>query len=208
MDKLGIRATLYDLVGYILPGLVLLSGLYFIFVQNARLQFNELFKCSISLQSSIILFIAAYIIGHIVATVGSIFFENRWFKTFIDRFYKFDTSIYDLKSKALFGYDYNSCGERTAIAFCQEKHPILYDVAFIFLSIYGFSRNIAVVLIILTTTAIIKIGINWAMLCISLLCIFILLHNYLRFKQYFAKQIASALMISDQNSDAPKSNVP
>jgi hypothetical protein len=62
MDKLGIRATLYDLVGYILPGLLLLSGLYFIYIQNAKIPFTELFNCSISLQSSIIIILAAYII--------------------------------------------------------------------------------------------------------------------------------------------------
>lgn len=195
MDKFGIKATLYDLIGYVFPGFLLITACYSLFFCASLPTIAEASKITFSIPFACIALATFYVTGHAIAALSSLVFENPWVSGLVNKVYAFDTSIYDERSLELFGVDYSTSGGRIAITYCLEKFPATYGLAFIFLSIYGFSRNICVVTIILTVSYLYKTNNYNLWSLVSAGSILLMLHNYFRFKQYFNNQIASSIMI-------------
>jgi hypothetical protein len=195
MDKLGIKGTIYDLIGYVLPGLLLVIGMYHVYHYPYHLSISDAINVKMSFSFIFLSIAFMYICGHIISSLSSILFENRFSSALFGNLYRFDSTKFDEKSLELFGSTYSKCSERVPIAYCQEKHPIIYDLAFIFLSFYGMARNLAM------STAVIIICWHirfphfsrWSV--IGIIIFALLFHQYLRFKLYFSKQIASSLLL-------------
>jgi hypothetical protein len=196
MDKIGIKATLYDIIGYVIPGFLFLLFIY-IFKNNLDLKWLlSLKKVDISAPYIVVIFILTYVSGHIVSSFSSFIFEGYISKWITNKLFpKPQNSIYDIKTQSLFGKPFNDCDQRSIITYCQEKHPIVYETAFVFLTIYGLSRNVAATFIVLSSFSIYKYGICSIESLIIISSTILLIRNYYRFKVNFTKQINSSLLL-------------
>jgi hypothetical protein len=195
MDKLGIKASIYDILGYIIPGLIAIIFMYMLFFEKDINWLISLKKVEYTLPFYILIFVIAYISGHIISSLSSFIFEGKITRRIIKKFSKKDFSEHNLRIIELFGKDYKDCEPQNLISFCQEKHPQLYDTAFVFLTIYGLSRNISASFIIVEIYMIKEYGLFTMQSWVIVLSIILLIRNYYRFKEYFNKKINSALYV-------------
>jgi hypothetical protein len=193
MDKFGIKGTLYDLIGYILPGLILMIGINQIF-SFEKISLENLLNIKMTLPSVFILVALLYILGHVISSLSSVIFENYYIAMVSAKIYKFDSTKYDERAIHLFGAPYSKCS-RIPIAFCQLKHPVIYETAFVFLSFYGMARNLATSMLIIFICWHIKFHLISVWSILGLVIISLLIHQYFRFKLYFDKQIATSLLV-------------
>jgi len=196
MDKFGIKATLYDLIGYALPGAFFIIGLYVLTTLPLHFDVEQILKFEISKTFAVGLLFSSYLSGYFLSSFSSFIFENKLVWWVAKNIYDINTQKYDKKAQKLFGKNYADCGIRTPIAYCQKNDPVIYETAFSFLSIYGLSRNIAAAMLILLPFAIEKFYISQWIMYYGVALIFII-HNYFRFKVYYIHQIASAIMTSE-----------
>lgn len=213
MDKLGIKATLYDFFGYLVPGLVLLLYAY-VFYQNICQELNFI----VILQSlakynkaiySILVILIGYCLGHIISSVSYFVIENSIFRNI--GFLKSKLELKEVVSLELynsfqgeyrryFNVDYNSKDIRTLICYVEKNNPEIYSTAFVFLAIYGMARNLSMISFIF---AIAEIGCfiysNSILICIYILCGLsfglVFFYEYFRFKKYFLQQILNGLLM-------------
>lgn len=194
MDSLGIKTTLYDILGYLVPGISVITGIWFISLpvdhQNTT-YVNGYFQ---SWQIWVFLSIAGYITGHVVSTFSYLIFENKISTCILNYLYPFKSNKFDSGAKKHFNKPYSELDSRVPAIFCQTYFRDSYSTAFVFLSIYGFSRNILMSLMIVWAySGFSKIwSIPYWAIIIFLLLLFI---NYIRFKRYFEKQIAATLLM-------------
>lgn len=197
MDKLGIKATLYDLLGYALPGGIFIAILYFIQSNDTDL-LKIISSADVTITGGTLLFFLSYTIGYALSSISSLLFENRLINRIVSmmfaNIYDLKTIKYDAKSRELFGKPYSEIGSRTATSFCQKNYPDIYNTAFAFLSIYGMSRNIATALLLTFPALIAKLDIGYWLCYYLILCIS-MIHNYYRFRVYYIHQIASSILI-------------
>lgn len=197
MDKLGIKATIYDLLGYALPGGILISIVYFI-QSNGLILLKDITSIEISVAGGVLLFFLSYTVGYALSAISSFLFENRLTNKIVyyvfDGVYNFKTTNYDEKSIELFGASYSEINPRTAASFCQKNFPELYNTAFSFLSIYGMSRNISTALLLVLPGLIFKLGAGYWLYYYLIFCLS-MIHNYYRFRVYYVHQIVSSLLI-------------
>ena len=136
MDKLGIKTTLYDFFGYLVPGLVLLLYLY-IFYQNIDKELNFL----VILQNltkyyktiyGVLVVLVGYCLGHMVSSLSSFILE----KNIIDKmeFFKSKLALKELISPDLYGLfeekyrnyfnvNYNCKDMRILICYVEKNNP-------------------------------------------------------------------------------------
>lgn len=200
MDKLGIKATIYDIFGYAIPGCLLLISYLGLTIDVNNFDLAKLIKIEINWPFAVAAFIVSYIVGHLLSSISSVVFENplskQMFSTVLGVMFK--TEMYDDACEKKLGKKYNECGERAVIVYCQNNHPVIYETAFVFLAIYGFSRNIAMTMIILLPLFIDRQFYPvWNLVYIVSL-VFMVWH-YLRFKNYFSHQIASSLYLPSKS---------
>jgi hypothetical protein len=200
MDKFGIKATIYDLLGYILPGAFFIAGM-FCTLKDISLMYllsniKSISSQNISISFSISFLAVSYCTGLLLATTGSLLFENKALKSILNRFYNIDNRIFDQYTIKAYGKAFSDCDFRIITSFCQTKYPSVYDTALIFLSIYGFARNMSVVVSGVLIIHVIKFGLlHWSHLI--LFFIFLLFfHSYARFNKYYISQIASSLSLT------------
>lgn len=195
MDKLGIKATIYDLLGYIIPGIFMLAGWHLCHFPISTPIKADLLQGNISITFAVIIGAIGYFVGHLLASIGSLVFENRSTSKYILKVYKIDYSIFDARSVELFSKRYQEIDPRLPVVFCQKNHPECYETAFVFLAIYGFSRNCLVALILLFPVAIYCNSYTLFGIFLHFIVIAFTAHNYFRFRKYFQAQIASSLLI-------------
>ena len=207
MDKLGIKATLYDLLGYIVPGAFFVFALYIMYTAKTDGKYIDFLKNMMDAKTSFAFgsfaVICFYINGHILASIGSFLFENRLVKWLFSKkalmwLYKINEDVegkkYEDRFKDLLG-DKAPFSFRNVIAYSEENTKTAYDTAFVFLSIYGLSRNSAVAMLLLLVSHYTFIDDAWSIsfyVCFFLALI-ALLHNYFRFRQYYIAQIYASL---------------
>ena len=207
MDKLGIKGTLYDILGYIMPGAFVLLGLFAMYENKKGLDLILWLQNHMDVHVGFVvgcgILLCSYIVGLILASIGSFLFENRLVKrlfseTCLRSLYGINEEkegeAYKARFKELFGDD-AIFSFRNVAAYSQEKTRTIYDTAFIFLSIYGLSRNISVALLVLFAIHCVVIGDSWAFsfyvaFFVSLLA---MLHNYFRFRKNYIAQIYASL---------------
>jgi hypothetical protein len=196
MDKLGIKATIYDIFGYAIPGGVLLTAFYVLSIDVSKLDIGQLMKVEISWPFGGAVFVAFYIFGHLLSSVSSFVFENELMNK-ISSFvfgYGLNASKYDEAAEKKLGKKYDECGQRAIIVYCQNNHPAIYETAFTFLSIYGLSRNVAMAMILIFPLFLDKhFPPVWNIIYIA--SFVFMARHYFRFKDYFLHQIASSLIV-------------
>lgn len=207
MDKLGIKTTLYDVLGYVIPGMLLILGMYIMYMKNDSNDYFSIVRQLADVKSSIAfgtgVILCSYVLGHAISSIGYLLFENRLVKRIFNYkiprwFYKIDErnegEPHKARFKELLG-DNADFSFRSVVAYSEENTKVAYDTAFVFLSIYGLSRNVAVVMILLLAAhyLIFKDMWNSAFYFAYFLCLLALLHNYFRFRQYYIAQIYASL---------------
>lgn len=144
-----IKATFYDLVSYLLSGL-LFAFLLLVFLSHIMEGINlDLLIKGSAVNVTLALF-ASYLLGHALATVSSLIIE-KWL--LVGKIKKnsitqriLSESLYDsFQDKYLsnFKCKYQEKDFRLLICFVEAHQPNVYSTAFIFLSIYGMCRNVA-----------------------------------------------------------------
>ena len=213
MDKLGIKATLYDFFGYLVPGLVFLLYAY-VFYQNICKELNFI----VALQSlakynkavySILVVLIGYCLGHIISSVSSFVIEKSIFGNI--EFLKSKLELKEVVSldlynsfqgeyKRYFNVDYNSKDIRTLICYVEKKNSEIYSTAVVFLAIYGMARNLSIISFMF---AIAEIGyfiyfhniLIWIYILCGLVFGLVFLYEYFRFRKYFLQQILNGILI-------------
>ena len=213
MDKLGIKATLYDFFGYLVPGLVFLLYAY-VFYQNICKELNFI----VALQSlakynkavySILVVLIGYCLGHIISSVSSFVIEKSIFGNI--EFLKSKLELKEVVSldlynsfqgeyKRYFNVDYNSKDIRTLICYVEKNNPEIYSTAFVFLAIYGMARNLSMISFMFSIAEIgCFIYLNSKLIWIYILCGLgfgsVFFYEYFRFRKYFLQQIFNGMLI-------------
>ncbi len=191
MDKLGIKATIYDVLGYVSPGMIFLFSIWHISTRQTQWPW----EIEVSAPSAIMAILISYFIGQISAAIGSLIFENQYSNLLFDKLYPMSTQSFEHGSQSIFSKPFASLSERVTSCYCQSKFPEIYDTALVFLSISGFSRNMFVILQSIAVIYIWKNGNDWRLNVFQLIIGLILIHNYRRFKIYYKKQIATSLLM-------------
>lgn len=208
MDKLGIKGTLYDLLGYIVPGSVFIVGIYILYlIKNfGKLSciLNQIMDMKIGLFQGSMLIIIAYILGHVFASIGSFIFENRKMSSLYEKDW-FYNKLYKISEKKV-GITYKEQFEkiigthvefdfRNVISFSEENAKSVYNTAFVFLSIYGFSRSTFIAMLFVYVSHWFVFEDSWSISLhvFFIVCMIALLHNYLRFRAYYIKHIYASL---------------
>lgn len=207
MDKFGIKGSLYDILGYIMPGAFVLLGLFAMYENkngtNLILWIKNHMDVHVGFAVSCGILLCSYIVGHILTSIGSFLFENRhvkrlFSKTRLRNLCKIDEKregeTYKAQFHELFGND-AIFSFRNVVAYSQEKTKAVYDTAFVFLSIYGMSRNISVALLVLLAAHCVIIGDTWnvSLYATFFISLFAMVHNYFRFREYYIAQIYASL---------------
>ncbi|MBP1631322.1 MAG: hypothetical protein H6Q15_2215 [Bacteroidetes bacterium] len=218
MNNLGIKATIYDITGYAIPGFLTIISIFMIIKGevldiNAEINF-KVFNPYIQNNSFlfyVLIFVLSYIAGHIIESISSLvykFLKKYIFKKCFSNHYE------EINKKANEKYekDFNDC-EQNLISLCQVKYPIVYDTAFVFLTFYGLARNTSISLLIILITLILNAchlhcsynsPINCCLLSgaiiILLITIGLLGYNSFRFRKYFELKIISTLYLVDDTN--------
>jgi hypothetical protein len=195
MDKLGIKTTIYDLLGYIIPGLLSLIFLY-MFMYNKDIKWIFSLKLvEYSAPFYILMFILSYVAGQTISSASSFLFEGNFTKKLFGKWTLQDYSEHNLRTNELFKKDYKDCDKQILNSYCQQKFPKVYDTAFVFLTLYGLSRNISASLVIFDIYLIKTYGIISTESFVMIISTVFLIRNYYRFKKYFDLKINSALYL-------------
>lgn len=205
MDKLGIKGTLYDFLGYVIPGLTFIVGLVAMFVCKECSDISTIAKNFLDVKVGVVacalILVAAYILGHAFASISSILFEKKGVNLSPKKYYEMDPKQVGEKFRSYYEKIFGSGSEiefRNVIAYSEEKTKAVYDTAFVFLSIYGFSRNTSMALFFVLIANFIVLdhaAWNWWIISGIFLAIVALLHNYFRFREYYVKQIFASLTV-------------
>jgi len=205
MDKLGIKGTLYDLLGYVIPGLTFIVGLAVLILcrECAEKKFlvENIVNIKIGMPFFLLVLIASYILGHVFASISSWLFERRGRNLSPKKHYEMNPvqvgENFRTNYEKIFGTG-SKIEFRNVIAYSEEKTKAIYDTAFVFLSIYGFSRNTSMALFfVLIANFIVLDMAEWNLWVLSgiILSIIALVHNYFRFREYYVKQIYASLEV-------------
>ncbi|MDY4574719.1 MAG: hypothetical protein SPD90_06645 [Intestinibacter sp.] len=213
MDKLGIKATLYDFFGYLVPGLVLILYLY-IFYRNIdkELNFWVILQNLTSYYKTIyalLVVLVGYCLGHIVSSASSFIMEKRivekikFFKSKLDLKALISSDLYSVfeeKYRNCFKVNYDCKDIRTLICYVEKNNHEIYSTAFVFLSIYGMARSLSIISFIF---AILEVGcffyIKSKLVFMYALCGFglgvVFFYEYFRFKKYFLTEILNGILV-------------
>jgi hypothetical protein len=208
MEK--IKTTLYDIVGYIIPGMVFLVASFvgychLVQCQQPFVALRAVIKGLSNTEIAIYLGIT-YLAGHLLSTASYFVFEklccntvvsdkqilgDDLYKAFEDRFKSiFKVAAYDKKT-----------GFLTCICYVEAKQPVVYATAFIFQSFYGMARNLALVLMVyslweLYNGLVVGNRQSFAYLLVAALVCLICFWHYRRFSQYYRRYILTGFIIT------------
>jgi hypothetical protein len=197
MENFGIKATLYDIVGYLLPGAALVVGIWFMRLPDGAQTVEKLSAISLSWPSAVLLLGFTYVIGHALSALSWMAFENDFVGKVMARHVTPLGEPYISGARRIFGCDPTALTGRIMIAHCQVKNPALYETAFVFLAIGGLSRTMAMCAMILLVHGLLCTGITWTAAFILFGSFAVLLVNTFRFRRYFKEQISASLAIPD-----------
>lgn len=217
MNNLGIKATIYDIIGYLVPGFLSIISIFMIIKGgvldiNAEINF-KVFNPYIQNNSFlfyIVFFVLSYIAGHIIESISSIvyrFLTKYIFEKCLSVHYR----GINAKAQKKYKKDFTEC-EQNLISYCQVNYPIVYDTAFVFLTFYGLARNSSISLLIILFTLILRscylhcssnLPLNCCLLSsvifILIISIVLLGGNSFRFRKYFELKIISVLDLEKNN---------
>ena len=228
MDKFSIKVTLYDFIGYFIPGfvfilLIIISlnhscpdkyPLYINLKNYFAIDSSESNNAiNFSLYTYFVIILLLYIIGHIVSTLSSIIIEkfirercgiDR--KSFLINNVlgneQFDTFAKKIKTK--FNMNYEERYFRICISFVELNRTSIYSTAFVFLTFYGMARSLAFITSLIFLWEVFNLFLNYTFMgliyCVLLLILSVLFYSeFRRFQRYFKEQIVNGFLIEKEN---------
>ena len=153
MGDIKIPFNLYDFLGYIVQGFLLLIGLIFLF-DIAKETVDELISSYGLYPSGFILFIISYVLGHVNSEIGKLIIEDFHVKKrkgypkvletnepFREEFNRVFDKYFENK------FDIEDRENIFLVAFhtVKENCPVTFSRLFSFLVLYGFSRNLCMI---------------------------------------------------------------
>jgi hypothetical protein len=230
MDKFGITATIYDFLGYFIPGFALwglVLGAWYhscptlplwakiqSLITSAFMQVQPK-DLSINWFSFVFIIFVLYVTGHIVSTLSSLVIEKLaimklgWGKNAILVKGAISTEFYGTftqKFEERFHFKFDDDEFRACIAFVQTNRPSVYTTAFVFLTFYGMARNILLSVIIVLPWEIINgivsfSGFQMGYIGILLAGGTVFCLEYVKFIQCFKKEIVSGFMVEKEKEN-------
>lgn len=216
MDNMNIKATIYDIFGYIFPGIMFLIFIGITYVQlNTATIDTKLVPTIVSYFKNINLYflvlIVSYYIGHLTSSLSSLFIE-KWIvynkysayfsrKLIIDNLLSIGAKERFLEIfKSTFGFDYSEGKDfRLVINYVEKNYSNNYSTSFVFLSFYGMARNMSFIFLLFS---IIQVYIkcyfhlnNLSFIFFPLMVAFIFFYEYFRYLKYFRENIASCFIL-------------
>jgi hypothetical protein len=211
---MNIKTTVYDLLGYIVPGLVTMTLSIVVYIQNYPIQnisdaitfLSPLFN----IYFSMLIICIAYVIGFFMSGIGDLYNDIILVK--IHSSLKRDSLIrylegelfnrFEQKFKETFKNDFKETHIRKLICYVESNKPELYSTAFYYLSFYGMSRSLFVIFSLFALTEIVLlilpnpcVLITLILIIVSLLLAWLAHYQYIRFLKYFLEQIVCAFLI-------------
>ena len=214
----NIKLTIYDWMGYFIPGSLLLWAMSELFkitdITFANLYFNEL---HISIQS-VLLIVFAYTLGHLLHGIANFSIDNLPSgsyppENYFPDIYKkdFDTNTQDsINNKISKTFDLNYSEEEDKLRNIKNSYWLCYNYVIgknsnslcqLFLSISGFYRGLTIGSFVISLIYFIFYFFYCMLVLliiavVSLLIAFIFLHRIKRFKIYLTKTVYSDFLIS------------
>ena len=219
--KTEIKTTIYDIFGYLMPGYLLLAFLFvaFNFSTPGYDVLSQLTArvAALDLYNAVLLTVAAYLLGHILSAMSGFLVETLLCKIPMigDMFGEralLDKKLWELflaKYKQLFQYKSEGDVYRLLSCYVEAKQPAVYATAFVFLAIYGMSRNFSLLVFIFAAWvlvgAIMRLDVTlFLYFVISFGTSALLFYNYLRFRQNFCRQLLHGFILKEDGSDKPR----
>lgn len=203
MNNLGIKATIYDIIGYIVPGFLSIITIFMIMRGGILTEKGEInfatFESNIKEFSFIFyitIFTLSYIAGHIIESISSLIFKKMLYKLVMRKCMKKHYDKVNLIAQNKFNNNFIDC-EQNLMSYCEVNYPIINDTAFRFLSFYGFSRNITIILLIMIVSLFLKGQLLTPLGYSIIISIPAMIWNYFRFRKYFELKIISVLLLQD-----------
>lgn len=211
---MNIKTTVYDLIGYIVPGLVTISLSIVVYTQLNPIQnMSETIKFLsplFNIYFSMLVIIISYIIGFLLSGLGDLYYDVL-IKIFPSlkrgsiikhRLGGVSFDLFKQKFNQMFNIEFSEYHIRILICYVENEKPNLYSTAFYYLSFYGMSRTL---FIILALFALVEIAmlilvnpcmiLTLAFIIVSLLLAALSHYQYIRFVKYFLEQIVYAFLI-------------
>jgi hypothetical protein len=212
MKGLDIKATIYDIFGYLIPGTLLIVIVYYSYKHTLGINPNndlEIYLKGLDTKSLIFFIFISYCIGHTISALSSlvveklIVFKAKKISSNLDVQTLLSSSLYSrlcIKFKELYNTDFTNKDFRLLICFNESKQPNIYSTAFTFLAFYGMARSLVFIS---------SIGLIWELynsflgnFRSSLLFVFTYLffvsvfyYQYYRFLRYYREQICMGFLI-------------
>lgn len=208
-----LKATIYDYFGYFLPGVVLIilgycSWLHSIGVTNIYTNILKIIH-NLNAVEVFLLICVCYFLGQATSSISSFIIEKIMFprlKIMNTRFTLEKILSPSRKEAFLSKYEnkflckYNDKDFRTVICYVESYQSHVYSTAFVFLTIYGMARSIALEMTFLFIWEVSNILIFHMLSSINYaFCYFILMlafyYQYYKFYRYFKDQIISGFLL-------------
>ena len=215
----SIKTTIYDIFGYLMPGLLSISCIYAFYKQAIDKSgiidaFAGIFN-GWNVYSCAALVGVAYLVGHFISTLSSLVFEKwtlheyKLFSEYWELEKILDNNTYIQLSKKyekVFKIKANKDEKffRKCLVYVEAKQPAIYSTAFVFMSFYGMARSIALIALGFAVWTTVYIGI-YSKQCIgmvygilALIVFAVFMQHYLRFQRYFRQHILSGFLLPEK----------
>lgn len=213
MDDEKIPFNLFDFFGYIIPGLIFTIAIIWVLIpENTYQKTIDFFKSVTDFKYiiSFVIVIMIYGLGHVISSLGSYLFEgllvgewlgypsknlfnseqkNTWpFSSYGKSYSKEFINAFNKKFKEHFG-EFEDIGDKFMLCFTlvKEKCPATFGRLTIFISLYDFSRNSAMALLILAMVSILRGYYSHAVILFVLTFLFI--SRYLKFFRIYGDEV-------------------
>ena len=212
LNTLSSRATFYDVIGYLVPGMLTIgiAGSYAYMFSDSQ-SMMRIIRAGLqhSFLSSIALCAVGYVLGHLMNSCSSYFLEKHLFanrfrnaKSWCSRLgSKERADQVRVKAKCIFGVEIESLTSFDLRIRMEERMPNATITGFSFLSFYGMSRTLAL-LTWFSSIPIAELARRsfgcWLAFAVAFFTVvilgFLFINQYLRFVEYYYDFLCSTLM--------------
>lgn len=223
MKDLGIRFSIYDFLGYFVPGMIWFVLIYFsvpLFQTDLKQLMSDAQKLFSETPSSMLLFgaFAIYLVGYTNGAIAYFLLEdlvlNRMLKRWFDRpFAHGDEQVFQ-QFRTLYlsryGFPFDTRNRKHLVTFTCMHEPALYERIFFFITAAGQSRGFSLIALILFIYQFVLLvsgatAFNPEVLWISLVSFILFMAHYLRFKHRYERE--AMLGFIDHNCANTKSRI-
>lgn len=213
MMKYDFKTTLYDLFGYVLPGVFLIIILWRVCIlTEGYTSYSDIHQIIAEAKVyTVLCFLAlSYIAGHFIGSLSSWILEKGICQS-IARFkrqFKVETLLPNFHAiivkefASQFSVDFDDSSIPIMITLVEERMPRAYSTAFIFLSMYGMARNFSLLFFIAFCIEII-LAINgngvYAIALLYLIPSSVLFFRYIKFRKHFIEKICYSYLTCRMN---------